>query len=213
MSGKRLRTWAAFLFVVAGGCGRKQVQAPPAPAAPKQNVFVLLPDPEGRPSGMVVRNQAGAQDLSQPYQAVRVPRLDVPPGAPFQLDQAEVRRLFGAALDMLPAPEVAFILSFDENRDVLNAQSTAQIPLILSAIRERHSTSITVTGHTDTTNTPAYNYELGMRRAQRVAGILIGAGVKDADLVVSSHGDADLLVPTAREVQEQRNRRVEVIVR
>jgi outer membrane protein OmpA-like peptidoglycan-associated protein len=58
-----------------------------------------------------------------------------------------------------------------------------------------------------------YNYELGMKRAQRVAGILLGQGVKESDLFVSSHGDSDLLVKTARGVAEARNRRVEVIVR
>ena len=105
------------------------------------------------------------------------------------------------------------MLHFDEGRDVLNAESEALIPAVLKAIRERRSTAITVTGHTDTTATPQFNYQLGLRRAQRVADILQGQGVNQSDLFVSSHGDADLLVKTARGVSEARNRRVEVIVR
>jgi len=213
MAGKWLRIGGAALIFWMGGCARKPVQTPPTAPAAKQNVFALLPDPEGKPGGIVVKNQAGAQDLSQPYQAVRVERPDVSPSAPFALDQPEVRRLFGAALDVLPAPEVAFILYFDEDRDVLTPESTARIPSILNAIRERSSTAITVTGHTDTMASPQYNYQLGMRRAQGVAGILIGAGVATSDLFVASHGDADLAVPTGRGVAELRNRRVEVIVR
>jgi outer membrane protein OmpA-like peptidoglycan-associated protein len=215
MTGKWLPTGVAVSILLAGGCSRKTVQTPPAPLPPvaKQNVFVLLPDPEGRPGAIVVRNPAGAQDLSQPYQAVRVERPDVAPSAPFPLDQAEVRRLFGAALDVLPAAEVSFVLHFDEGRDVLTAESAAQVPAILNIIRQSRSTSITVTGHTDTTADSQFNKQLGMRRAQGVALILIAAGVNESDLFLSSHGDADLLVPTGRGEPNAQNRRVEVIVR
>jgi outer membrane protein OmpA-like peptidoglycan-associated protein len=208
------RTRAALLCItlLASACAPKHPPTPPTPPA-NQNVFVLLPEPEGESRGMVVRNQAGARDLSLPYQAVRVDRNDVPPSAPFTLDPAEVRRLFGSAIDVLPSPELQFVLHFDEGRDVLNAESEALIPAILSAIRERQSTAITVTGHTDTTADPQFNYQLGLRRAQRVADLLKSQGVNESDIFASSHGDADLLVKTARGVPEARNRRVEVIVR
>jgi outer membrane protein OmpA-like peptidoglycan-associated protein len=217
MASKWLRIGAVALILPIGACVRKQVQAPPAPppAPPpaKQNVFVLLPDPEGKPSSIEVKNSAGVQELSQSYQAVRVERSDVPPSPPFPLDQADVRRLFGAALDVLPVPEVQFTLYFDEGRDVLTPESAAQLPVILNTIRQRRSTAITVTGHTDTVADPQFNYQLGMRRAQRVVGILVGQGVNATDLFAASHGDADLIVKTPRGVAESRNRRVEVIVR
>ena len=204
---------AAFSMVLfAAACAPKHASAPPPPRA-KQNVVALLPEADGNSSGIVVKNQAGSQALTQPNQAVRVERNDVAPGAPFILDQAEIRRLFGAAIDALPPPEIVFVLHFDEGRDVLTADSAALIPAILTAIRERHSTAITVTGHTDTIADPQFNYRLGLRRAQGVAILLQDQGVVEADLFVSSHGDADLMVKTAREVAEARNRRVEVIVR
>ena len=207
MAFKRLWIGIVFLALFAVGCAPKRV-----PAA-KQNLFVLLPEPEGNPSGITVTNAAGTQALNQPYEAVRVGRPNVAPSPPFTLDQTEVSRLFGAAIDILPAPEVQFMLYFEEAKDVLTAESEAQIPAILNAIRERHSTAITVTGHTDTTGDPQSNYQLGMKRAQRVAGMLQGQGVNASDLFVESHGESDLLVKTARGVSEARNRRVEVIVR
>jgi outer membrane protein OmpA-like peptidoglycan-associated protein len=217
MAAKWLFMVALGLILGATACAPKRAAAPPPtpPATPavKQNVFVLLPEPQGSSSGIVVKNQGGSQDLTQPYQAVRVQRIDVAPSPPFTLDQPEVRRVFGSALDALPPPEVVFVLHFDEGRDVLNAESQAQIPAILNAIRERSSTAITVTGHTDTTADPQFNYQLGLRRAQTVAGILRNGGVNATDLFISSHGDADLLVKTARGVAEAQNRRVEVIVR
>jgi peptidoglycan-associated lipoprotein len=207
---------ALCLILLAGACAPKRAPAPavqPAPPPPPQNVFALLPEPDGASSGINVKNQAGSQALSQPYQALRVQRPDLAPSAPFTLDQAEVRRLFGTALDALPDQEVLFTLHFDEGRDVLNAESEAQIPAILNAIRERHSTAITVTGHTDTTANPQFNYQLGLRRAQSVATILLRQGADAGDLFVASHGDADLAVKTGPGQIEARNRRVEVIVR
>jgi len=212
MAKKYLRAGAISMALLTIACAPKRASTP-APPQPKQNLVALLPEPDGAPTGIVVRNQAGSQDLTQPIQAVRVERNDVAPSAPFPLDQAEVRRLFGAALDVVPAAEVQFLLHFDEGRDVLNAESEALIPAVLKTIRERRSTSITVTGHTDTTATPQFNYQLGLRRAQRVADLLRSQGVNQSDLFVSSHGDADLLVQTARGVSELRNRRVEIIVR
>ena len=85
--------------------------------------------------------------------------------------------------------------------------------MILNAILERHSTAVTVTGHTDTTATHEFNYRLGLRRAQNVADTLRSQGVNDSDLFVSSHCDADLLIKTGPNTPEAQNRRVEVIVR
>ena len=208
--------WASMtaIFMLAlFSCAPKPPVAPtPLPPLP-ENIFALLPEPDGSATAIVVRNPAGSQELSRPDQAVRVARNDVAPAAPFALSEADVRRLFGSALDSLPAPEISFLLHFDEGRQTLNADSQATIPLILAAIRERRSTTVTVIGHTDTVATPQFNYRLGMQRAQNVANLLYGQGVNESDVVVSSHGDTDLLVKTGRGVDEPRNRRVEVAVR
>ena len=178
---------------------------------------MLLPDPEGKPTGIVVKNTAGTQNLSQAYRAIRVERIDVAPGPPFTLGQPEVRRLFGSALDVLPAAEVLFTLHYDPGRDVLNQASEAQLPAVLNAvlnaIRERRSTAIAVTGHTDTTADEQFNNQLGLRRAQGMAAILAAHGVDPSHLFVTSHGYSDLLVKTALDVAEAKNRRVEIIVR
>jgi outer membrane protein OmpA-like peptidoglycan-associated protein len=218
MATKGFRVGFAFVLLMSCGCARKPLQVPlppalPAPPPPKENLVVLLPDPEGTSSSISVANAAGAQTLSQPYQAVRVERPDSAPTPPFPMEQAEVRRRFGAVLDALPAKEITFTLYFTLNSDALLPESTAQIPAILDAIRERRSTAITVIGHTDTTATPQFNYALGLRRAQGVADTLNARGVDSSILIVTSHGQSDLAVKTGNGVPESLNRRVEVIVR
>ena len=216
---KWYRAGIVGLLILAAGCGHKtQPPASPPPAPPpvpqpKQNLVVLLPDPDGKATSVTVTNSAGAQTISGPYQAVRVESENTAPTAPAPMDERETRRLFGSALDSLPSAEVSFTLYFAENKDSLSADAEAQIPRILAAIQDRHSTTVSIIGHTDTTATPQFNYELGLRRARTVAGILQTRGVDPAVMSIESHGDADLAVQTGRNEANERNRRVQVVVR
>jgi len=219
MAAKWFRTGFASLLLFAFGCTPKQAQVPapaPAPATvspqPKQNLIVLLPEADAKPTGITITNAAGTQTLNQPYGAVRVERPDTAPTS-FAIDEAEVRRRFGSILDAVPAPEVVFTLYFAGDANVLSVESQAEIPAILKAIRERRSTSISVIGHTDTTASPQYNYQLGLRRAEGVAAILRANGVDSSALLIASHGETDLAVKTLQGVSERLNRRVVVTVR
>jgi outer membrane protein OmpA-like peptidoglycan-associated protein len=205
----------AWLLLSIAGCAPKPAPAPapPPPPPPKQNLVVLLPDQEGRPSSIAVTNSGGAQTLTAPYQAVRVENSSTAPTPPFTMDQADVRRVFGAALDTLPTPEVSFTLYFVGDSDVLVPESKAKLQDIMAAIRERHSTAISLIGHTDTMGDSRYNEGLGRRRAEAVAKVIREQGVDASSLFAESHGDADLAVKTARGVDEPRNRRVQVIIR
>src|SRR5215831_18135699 len=192
MRTKWIEVAVASMGLLVYGCAVKQVQAPPpAPHQPKESLIVLLPDSEGKPSGIAVTNSAGAQTLTEPYQAVRVQRSDAAPSPPFAIDQAEVRRVFGPVLDALPAPEAVFTFYFDLEKDELLAADQAKLPAILDAIRERRSTAISLIGHADTTADSKHNNQLGLLRAQRVAALLRARGVDSAGLFVASHGDAD----------------------
>ncbi len=65
-------------------------QAPPPVAAPPavpHTLVVLLPDPDGKATGLTVTNAAGAQTLNVPYQAVTIDRGGAAPSAPFAFDQ------------------------------------------------------------------------------------------------------------------------------
>jgi outer membrane protein OmpA-like peptidoglycan-associated protein len=210
---------AAMLALVPAGC-KKPSPAPPAPApapapaapAPKQNLFVLLPDTGAR-SRMIVTNSAGTVEVSEPNMAVRVERNDSAPGASFAMSDADVQRLFADTAALLPAAPVTFVLYFDKAGDTLTPDSIGLIAEIVRAIRERRSTSVSATGHTDTTDSAAANYELGLRRAKRVGEMLLKEGLSADALLVTSHGESDLLVKTPDGVAEPLNRRVEVVVR
>ena len=80
-------------------------------------------------------------------------------------------------------------------------------------MKDRPVPEVVVIGHTDTTGTPASNFELGLKRATMVRALLVEAGLDAASIEVTSHGEAVLLVKTPDETYEPRNRRVEITIR
>jgi outer membrane protein OmpA-like peptidoglycan-associated protein len=110
------------------------------------------------------------------------------------------------------APE-AFTLYFRLESDELTDESRALLPGVLKAVAGRPAPEVGVVGHTDTTGDSKSNYALGLDRANRVRTLLIGAGVSEPLIDVSSLGESDLRIRTADNVLEPRNRRVEISVR
>src|SRR5262249_39161569 len=122
----------------------------------------------------------------------------------------DVDRMFAGVLSSLPPAPKHFTLNFELGSDELTTESRALVADVLQSVKDRPSPEVIVVGHTDTTGTAASNYDLGMRRAGIVRDLLVGAGLDAAAIQVTSHGEGDLLVATADNVAEPRNRRVEI---
>ncbi|MBT6616426.1 MAG: OmpA family protein, partial [Deltaproteobacteria bacterium] len=58
-----------------------------------------------------------------------------------------------------------------------------------------------------------YNYTLSKGRAEAVARLLVTRGVQQDHINTTSHGEGNLLIKTGDNVNEPKNRRVEVVVR
>jgi outer membrane protein OmpA-like peptidoglycan-associated protein len=177
------------------------------------NVVVLVPDPDGRVGQVTVSNQAGSQTLTQAGQATYIKDVNTGPQPPVVMPEEEINKRFGDALAARPAPPVSFLFYFHPNSTALAADSQALLPQIVTAIKERGAVDISVVGHCDTTGNDAYNLRLSRQRAETVAKMLMSQGVEAKYLEITSHGKRRLLVPTGDNVDEPRNRRVEVTVR
>ena len=192
------------------GCGPQRIRTP---ARPGEALVVLLPDPDdGTVGRAVVSNAAGAAELVTARASVLV-SPNSRPTAITVMSEADVKRLFGDALSALPPAAQHFTLFFRFESDELTDQSRAQLPAILQAVKNRPVPDVAAVGHTDTTGTPAVNFQLGLRRANTIRSRLIETGIDASLIEVTSHGESDLLVKTADEVPEARNRRVEITVR
>ena len=180
--------------------------------APVRDVFILLPDDQGKTGAIVVLNAQGETLLSKPRETLTIDAAGRP-GKPFQMSDKDVDARVGAARYALPEPPVRIIFYFKYDSDELTEESRAKLPEVLRSIRERGPVDISVVGHTDTMGEKDYNYKLSFRRAQAVAKLLTAQGVAAAVLEITSHGKDNPLVPTGNQVPEPRNRRVEVTVR
>lgn len=213
MRDRRLFLLIPLLVGLLVGCAGPKPQAVPTPAVAPPNIFVLLPDPDGKVGRIEVSNPQGSQILVAPGQTTTVVKAGGPPSAPITLSDREIAETFGPALSAQPTPPVRFILYFDSGSTELTAESRQLIPQIIASIKERGSVDTSVVGHSDTAGSKEYNYRLSRRRAEAVAQLLIAGGVAPTILEITSHGKDNPAVPTGDNVSEPRNRRVEVTVR
>lgn len=203
----------AFALVLASACGPLKVQTPSGPAGSAKTLVTLLPDADtGRVGKAVVSNAHGSVELSEARASSSVD-ANAAPGAPVVMSEGEVRRLFGDALSALPPAPRHFTLFFRFESEELTDDSRRLVQEVLSAVKTRPEPDVVAIGHTDTTGSAAMNIELGLRRANAVRALLVDGGLPASSIEVTSHGEAELLVPTADGVFEPRNRRVEITVR
>jgi OmpA-OmpF porin, OOP family len=110
------------------------------------------------------------------------------------------------------APDVSCMLFFAWDSTKLSDQSTTTISQAAAAYKERGATRVAITGFTDTTGSAGYNQQLALRRGNAVRDALVSNGVPAAAITVTSSGEQGLLVPTAQQVKEGQNRRVQVVL-
>ena len=111
-----------------------------------------------------------------------------------------------------PAPAKTYLVFFDWNAANLTPRATQIISQAASDSHTQATTTINVSGYTDTSGTPVYNQGLSERRAQAVAAQLVTDGVPQTEIEIHAYGDTHLLVPTGPNVREPQNRRVEIVL-
>jgi outer membrane protein OmpA-like peptidoglycan-associated protein len=174
---------------------------------------VLTADPGTNALGRVAVQAMGQTvELASEREMTRIVP-DEAPSTPATLPEEEFKERFGAVLASR-APDPLFVqLYFESGGNRLVPESQALLDETVVVIRNRPVPDVVVIGHTDTTGDAAVNARVGLQRATLIRDRLIAAGVPAAQVDATSHGEADLLVPTADNVAEARNRRVEITVR
>lgn len=174
---------------------------------------VLLPQPDGKPSAVVVSTPDGEETLSEPFQ--RATAKAHARGAPV-VDKADPSRVEAenkALFELMPPPPQRFTLYFEANETALTAASQRVLNEALAAAQARSGGEIVVTGHTDTVGTVAHNDELSRVRASLVRQIFMDKGFQPDHVEAVGRGERELAVQTGDEVPEPRNRRVTIEVR
>lgn len=180
-------------------------------AAPGTSV-ILLPQPDGRPSAVVMKTKGGERVVDQPFERAKtdadssVPRVDFKNPADLQVEHP-------ALFDLMPPPAQPFKLFYDSGGIALTPASRQVLQAVLELARTRSGSDIVVIGHTDTVGTPEVNDALSLRRAKQVVQLLVESGFPAEHIEAAGRGMRHPAVPTAEGVDEPRNRRVTILVR
>lgn len=193
---------------------------PPPPPAPAPAVavrpaspdrVVLLPNTDGTAGAVVVRSKAGEQVIDRAYVSAEVARDGTI--ATRSEDPAVIRARYRDALEAQPMPPVSFVVNFRSGSNELTPESQPVLDRLRAEIARRPVPELVVIGHTDRVGRAEANDELSLRRAEAVRAMLVRAGIPAAQIETAGRGEREPLLPTADEVAEPLNRRVEINVR
>ena len=177
-----------------------------------RELVVLVPDQGGTTGAVLVTNPRGGDTLlSKPYSATLLENGE--PAAPPPVGRDQVEKYFGQAIAAQPKRPISFLLYFLGDSDEYTPESKEAFELVFAEVERRKVAEIVVIGHTDRVGALEYNDNLSLRRAERVRKDFVDRGVPDDAINVAGRGEREPIVPTADEVSEPRNRRVEINVR
>jgi len=195
------------LFFISGCCCFVPVEA-------ETTVVVVPSRHDGHVGAVVVTRGKQQQLLNTAYASARLgPTGQVRQVAlkPRQIE--EIRRTFAAASEALPPRVMTYKLYFNFASEDLTVDSSRTLDTILTEVAGRASAEIIVTGHSDSPGTAEANVALSQRRAERMRQQIIARGVAGDIVTAVGVGARDPEVQTSDDVEEERNRRVEITVR
>ena len=111
-----------------------------------------------------------------------------------------------------PPPAANFRVLFAPGSSTLPNPELGTIQQAADAYRSRSGANIALTGHADTTGSPAFNQALSRQRTDAVTAALVAAGVPAASISATPYGETNPPVPTGDSVSDQKNRSVEIFV-
>jgi outer membrane protein OmpA-like peptidoglycan-associated protein len=103
-------------------------------------------------------------------------------------------------------------IRFDSGKDVVRPESEATLAEVAALLKQDPGLRLLVEGHTDSTNTDAYNLDLSERRARAVVAELVKRGADGARLQAKGFGKSRPVADNATAQGRALNRRVEVSI-
>ncbi len=107
---------------------------------------------------------------------------------------------------------VSYQVFFPLGSTMLGEQDKTALAAAAQVYKTKPNARVAVTGFTDTVGSPDLNMRLSQARADAVKNILVENGVPAGSITTSARGDGGLLVDTAAQTNEGRNRRVVVVI-
>lgn len=187
------------VFTVLTGC-----------AGPKER-YVLLPQPDGSSSSIVVKTTGGETPLTTPYASLETEGGKV--GKTLTLSAAQVEARYAPVMQNLPLRPRTYVLQFELGRDRMTVASRKFLEQAIEEFKQFPAGEFLVIGHADDIGNDAFNDTLSIRRAKLVERELIRAKVELISIEVIGKGAREPRFPAKKGMPEPRNRYVEIKLR
>lgn len=171
--------------------------------------IVALVQGHKQETAIVVSNDAGSVLIENYNELTLINSSTIPPSKPKKIAQKKLKKAFH---DVVSVDVVYQHYTFYFDDINLLDNSKKELNNMLLKIAKVKDPVIKIIGHTDTVGSNKYNYQLGLKRANEIKNIIMQAKIKALRIDAVSYGENNLAVKTADNVDEKRNRRVEVFI-
>ncbi len=174
---------------------------------------VLLLDSGKANSAVIVSTNKGSQKLDTVGKFVSLKDKDTAPSKPEKMSEEEIKRQFSDLFEAAPNKAISHILYFKPHSVALTEASISVLKLALEDIKKSTPCTVDVIGHTDTVGSNEINMKVSLKRAKHIESLIKQEHIKDVTIKAKGYGEEDLLVPTADNIDEAKNRNVEIFIK
>ena len=174
--------------------------------------MVLLPDEDGG-QGQVALLEVDGKPTETVVATANSRATLKGAGAVRPLGAKGLKPAEAALLTDLPPAASSFTLYFLEGTVDMTPESAPVLEALRAEIARRPGAEVQVTGHSDTVGSDEDNDALSQKRAEEILTLLVSRGFDRSIMSAVGRGERELREPTADNVGNPVNRRVEVIVR
>jgi outer membrane protein OmpA-like peptidoglycan-associated protein len=137
-------------------------------------------------------------------------------GAYMDQQEAEIRaQLQGTGVSVTRAGDRIILnmpsdITFATDQDAVQSAFYPTLNSVALVLRKFDRTTVDVYGHTDSSGSDSYNYDLSNRRALSVANYLGAQGIDPRRFYVTGYGESQPIASNDTELGRAQNRRVEI---
>lgn len=130
---------------------------------------------------------------------------------------AELRNQLGNEIGVINTGDALIVrlpndILFDVNSTVLKGTLRSDLLVLADSLNKYPQSIVTVTGHTDSTGSAAFNQDLSERRASAVANVLFNGGVSFNRVRTVGAGENQPIATNQTEGGRAQNRRVDITI-
>lgn len=172
---------------------------------------VVLLDSGKHSNTILIANDKGETKLDKVGNYLEVGDKDKVLGKVETMSKDEIKDRFSKVLAIESAKPVSYILYFKAKE--LTDESKGVLKKAIQAIKERSPCLVDVIGHTDTIGSHTLNAKVSLKRAKYIESLIKKENIEIIALIAKGFGEVDLLVETADNVVEVKNRNVEIYIK